>query len=541
MELSSHSGPVEVVVDGCNLSINDVVLVARMPGAFHVTLSRKSEQLMNQSVELKEKVIEDGLPIYGVTSGFGDSSTRKVHDDKAEDLQSNLIKFLSCGIGPVADADPIRATMIIRANCLARGYSGIRPEVVQLLLECLNCEILPLIPERGSVGASGDLVPLSYVAALLTGIGDVLEKGERADARAALARADLEPAVLRPKEGLALVNGTSFMSGFAALAIHDASELAFAADLCTALASRTLKGNPDHFDSFIFDQKPHIGTRRSADTIRVLLDDMNNDAMLLQKSRVGVVDSVYRDLEDPLQDKYSIRCAPHVIGVLHETIDWAEGLIEVEMNSCNDNPLFDTSAGMVRSGGNFYGGHVGQAMDSLKTAVASVGDLLDRQLELIVDEKFNNGLTPNLIPRFEHGSWNMGLHHGFKGMQLVASSLTAEALKSTMPATVFSRSTECHNQDKVSMANIAARDARTVVELVQQVCAIHLLGLAQAADLRCPGGGTLSRPLKSCYDLIRSVSPMLEYDRPLDEDIQLVAELVASGDIRRAVEAALEH
>jgi histidine ammonia-lyase/phenylalanine ammonia-lyase len=480
---------------------------------------------------VKHDLIAAGLPIYGVTAGFGDSNTRQVHADKAAALQENLLSFLNCGRGPSAPADVVRATMLVRANCLARGYSAIRPQVVELLLDCLNHDILPIIPERGSVGASGDLVPLSYVARMLIGEGEVQYGGRRTPAREALSDVGLGPVVLEAKEGLALVNGTSFMSGFAALAAHDATELAYTAELCTALASQVLCGNPAHFDDFLFRQKPHEGVVTSAGVVRELLGgDLDAGA---PAGDAGWQEIGYRQLDRPIQDRYSIRCAPHVVGALRDLLTWTNEMLRIEINSSNDNPLFDDASGAVMNGGNFYGGHVGLTMDSLKIAVASVGDLLDRQLELVVDEKFNNGLTPNLIPRFEPSSWNAGLYHGFKGMQLAASSLVAEALRWTNPATSFSRSTEAHNQDKVSMGTIAARDARSVVELVREVAAIHLLALCQAADLR--GLEHLSPATAAAHAMVRKLSPFLERDRPLEGDVDRVAHAIHTGELRRVV------
>src|SRR5439155_20867120 len=227
-----------------------------------------------------------------------------------------------------------------------------------------------------------------------------------------------------------------------------------------------------------------------------------------------------------LQERYSIRCAPQVIGVLRDTCEWVDRWITTEINSSNDNPLFDVEAGVARNGGNFYGGHVGQAMDSLKVALASVADLLDRQMELVVDEKFSNGLTPNLIAHFDPDDREAGLHHGFKGMQIACSAITAEALKDSAPATVFSRSTEAHNQDKVSMGTIAARDARTIVELVQQVAAIHLHALCQAADLR--GAELLSPATAAPFRRIREVVPFVDRDRRMDGDIHAIVDLIRS-------------
>ncbi|MFD5468653.1 histidine ammonia-lyase [Kitasatospora sp. NPDC127059] len=519
----------EVPLDGHALAVEDIVSIARDPSGRLVTLAAGAAEAIAASNALKHRLLDSGTPIYGVTSGFGDSSTRHVSKRKTALLQENLIRFLSTGTGPKARADVVRATMAVRANCLARGVSGVRPELVSALIDLLNADILPQIPERGSVGASGDLVPLSYLAAALTGEGTVTHQGRSKPAAEALADAGLTPFTLEAKEGLALVNGTSFMSGFAVLALHDARELAFTADLCTALTSQVLLGNPGHFAAFLFEAKPFDGMLDSAATVRAILrDDTGTDLGLLHP------DADFAELERPVQDRYSIRCAPHVTGVLRDTADWAHRLLSVEVNSANDNPLFDVATGSVGSGGNFYGGHVAQAMDALKTSVAGVGDLLDRQLALVVDEKFNNGLTPNLIPVLGPEDFEAGLFHGFKGMQITASSLAAEALKWTMPAASFSRSTEAHNQDKVSMGTIAARDARSVVELVQRIAAIHLISLCQAADLR--GLEVLSPPSRAAYDEVRAVCAFLDGDRPMDVDIERVAVLIQSGHLRRAVE-----
>ncbi|MBO0802341.1 MAG: aromatic amino acid lyase [Nocardiopsaceae bacterium] len=518
-----------LLIDGHSLTLADIAAVARHPGALRLELADDAARQMRLSDELKTRLVETGIPIYGVTSGFGDSNTRQIGKGKVEALQQNLIRFLGCGVGPYATREVVRATMLVRANCLARGHSGVRAEIAANLLGCLSHDILPLIPEQGSVGASGDLVPLSYIAALLTGQGTVLHDGVERSASEALREAGIEPLVLGAKEGLGLVNGTSFMAGFAALALQDAVELAYAAELCTAMTSSVLKGNPGHFAAFLFEQKPHEGVIDSARTIRRLLGVTNGR----DPEAANLAEDGFREMDDPIQDRYSIRCAPHVIGVLRDTVDWAGRWVTVEVNSSNDNPLFDVARRAVRNGGNFYGGHVGQAMDALKTAVASIADLLDRQLELVVDEKFNNGLTANLIHPVAPGSREAGLHHGFKGMQIAASSLAAEALKNTMPATSFSRSTEAHNQDKVSMGSIAARDARTVIVLTQQVTAIHLLALSQAADL-CGDKG-LSRAVRAARELVREVSPYIDSDRPMQGDIARVAQLVVSGAMRQAL------
>ena len=520
---------------GDTLTIEATAKFSRDPNGKNVRVDGRIDERIERSVALKHELIATRQPIYGVTTGFGDSAFRQISPDKSAALQSNLIDYHLNGSGPFAAPDVVRATLLVRANCLARGYSGVRREVVQRLIDLMRYDILPIIPERGSVGASGDLVPLCYLANVIKGAGEVLFGGEVRPAREILQRFELDPIVLEAKEALGLINGTSFMSGFAILAAHDAAELAIVADVCTALCSEALLGNKGHFDAVIHDQKPHPGQIASAARLRALLVgsglSRTHSQVLDSNPRLG--NQGFLTLDHSVQDRYSLRCAPHVIGVLYDTLSWVERWVEVEINSTNDNPLFDADTASVYSGGNFYGGHIGQAMDGLKLAVASVGDLLDRQLALVLDEKFNHGLTPNLIPRIDDDDFEAGLHHGFKGMQLACSSLAAEALKLTNPATAFSRSTEAHNQDKVSMGTIAARDARSVVELVQNIAAIHLLALCQAVELR--GAQDLGVGTRVVFDLIRDHVSFLDRDRRLDGDVNAVVKLIRDGAISGAL------
>src|SRR3954452_21816660 len=478
-DLLSNTG-IHLDLDGNHLTIDDAVSLARHGG--RCALSPQATQRVQATRALKHDLIAREIPIYGVTTGFGDSAHRQIAPSKAARLQQNMLRFLGAGTGQIASAEVTRATMLFRANCLAKGNSGVRLELVERLLELLNHDVLPLIPGRGSCGASGDLVPLSYVGRALAGETEVLYEDEVREAADVLAELGVEPLALEAKEGLALTNGTSFMSAFAVLAVTDARELAFLADLCTAMASQALMGNRGHSNAFPFGPKPHPGMIESAANIRALLDGsgLTHDAEeVLPLDGAG-----FQELARSVQDKYSIRCAPHITGALRDTLEWVERWVAIEVNSSDDNPLFDAGAGRVQSGGNFYGSHITQAMDALKIALANLCDLMDRQLELIVDEKFNAGLTPNLIPYFDPTDPEAGLHHGFKGMQLSCSALTAEALKLCNPASIHSRSTEAHNQDKVSMGTIAARDARTIVEILQHIAAIHLIAIAQALDLR---------------------------------------------------------
>jgi histidine ammonia-lyase/phenylalanine ammonia-lyase len=532
MKDASFATGFRLELDGGSLGVGDVVRVAR--GEAECVLSAGAVKKMEASNRLKHALIGRGIPVYGVTTGFGDSANRQISQSRAAKLQQNQIRFLGNGVGPISPPEVTRATMLLRANCLAKGNSGVRPELVERLLFYLNNDVLPLIPERGSCGASGDLVPLSYLAAVLVGEEVVLHGGRSIDAADVPAEHGLEPMVLEAKEGLALTNGTSFMSAFAALAAWDAAELAFVADLCTAMTSEALLGNRGHFDAFLQEQKPHPGQVESARVIRDLLagSGLSRDPEEVL-SADGLGERGFVELGRRVQDRYSVRCAPHVVGVLRDTLGWVTRWVGVEINASDDNPLFDSDGGQVHSGGNFYGGHMAQAMDSLKIAVASVADLMDRQLELVVDEKYNNGLTPNLIPRFDPDGPEAGLHHGFKGMQLASSAMTAEALKLSNPASVHSRSTEAHNQDKVSMGSIAARDARDIVILTQNVAAIHLIALCQALDLR--GSEGMSPKTKVVHDLVRSRVPFLDGDRRMEGDVKEIVDLVCSGELRDAV------
>ncbi len=527
----------QLELDGDSLTIEDLVAVAR--GGVTAALSRHAIPRIEAARELKRDLIAREIPIYGVTTGFGDSAHRQIAPSKTAALQHNLLADLGCGTGPVAAPDVTRATMLLRSNCLAKGNAGVRVELIERLLTLLNGDVLPQIPERGSCGASGDLVPLSYIGSALVGEADVLVHGDVRPAADVLAELELEPFELEAKEGLGLVNGTSFITAFAALAVADARDLADVSDLCTAMASEALLGNRGHFNAFLFEAKPHAGMLESARMIRGLLD---GSALALDSEKIFAGEDLdgrdYLELHRQVQDKYSIRCAPHVCGMLRDTLEWASRWVEIEMNSSDDNPLFDTGSGRVQSGGNFYGGHMGQAMDSLKVALANLCDLMDRQLELVVDEKFNAGLTPNLIRQVAPDDPEAGVHHGFKGMQLCCSAMTAEALKLSNPATVFSRSTEAHNQDKVSMATIAARDARSIVELAQNVAAIHLLAATQALDLRGPEKA--SPVTRAAHDIVRSRVPFMGGDRRMDEDIREVLELIRSGELSRLARAGAE-
>jgi phenylalanine ammonia-lyase len=513
-------------LDGTGLTIEDALDVSRRDRT--VRLSEDAVDAVRASRVLKEDLIAREIPIYGVTTGFGDSAHRQISPAKTGKLQQNIIRFMGCGTGPIAPPEVARVTMLLRANCLSKGNSGVRTELIERVLDLLNHDVLPFIPERGSCGASGDLAPLSYVGRALAGDGRVAFDGEERDAASVLSELGFEPFLLESKEGLALTNGTSFMSAFACLAVGAAKELADLADLMTAMASEALLGNRGHFNAFLFDAaKPHPGMVTSARNIRELLAESNLAADSDELFAGGMDGAHFRELDRRVQDRYSIRCAPHITGALRDVLTWVEQWMTIEINSSDDNPLFNVGGERVESGGNFYGGHVGQAMDSLKVALANLCDLIDRQIAHVVDEKFNRGLTANLIQRLEPTHPEAGLHHGFKGLQLCASAMTAEAMHLCHPTTIYSRSTEAHNQDKVSMGTIAARDARSIVELAQNIAAIHMLACCQALELR--GVDRCSPRTRAAFDILRERVPFLDRDRYVDVDIAATAELIRDG------------
>ncbi|HVP31508.1 MAG TPA: aromatic amino acid ammonia-lyase [Myxococcota bacterium] len=453
--------------------------------------------------------LESRRPLYGASTGVGASVVQEIPAALQAELPLNVLRLHGCGVGPILDETAAASVVAARAASLACGWSGVRPLVIERLCELVNLRVLPRIPALGSVGASGDLTPLSYVAALLVGEREASVGGREMPASEALAGVGLAPLALRPKESLSLMNGTSFMTGLGALAHGRAARFARLAAALTAATSDVVRGNPEHFDARIFAAKPHRGTVRCAAWIRADL------------VREGPEPEPLR-----LQDRYSIRCAPHVVGVLLDALDFARGLLEIELNGANDNPLVDPDSGEPLHGGNFYGGHVAFALDSLKTAVASVADLLDRQLVLLCDPATNGGLPENLVGA--SGPERVA-HHGMKAMQITASALAAEAQKLTLPASAFSRSTESHNQDKVSMGAIAAREALRTLELAETIAAIGVLAVCQAVDLR--GTEAVARGARALHAAVRKAVPMLRADRRQDEDVQRVLALLAAGEL----------
>ena len=447
--------------------------------------------------------------IYGVTTGFGANVRLEVGSDDAAQLARNLVQFHGCGTGTILGAEESAAIVATRLRSLCSGHSAVRPAVLRQLARLLELRILPAIPAEGSVGASGDLTPLSYLAAVVMGEREVLYRDEIRPTSEVFAEVGIEPLALGPKESLAIMNGTSVMTGLAAIAVHRADRLVALSSCLSAALCDVLDGNAAHFDARTHNAKPHHGQGRVAQLMRTWL----------------AYDPATHEHPEQLQDVYSIRCAPHVIGVLADALEPIGRWVQTELNGCSDNPLFDASTQTVLFGGNFYGGHIALAMDMLKTSVASVADLIDRQMQLLCSPAAgrSNNLPANLVPpRAQDGN----MRHGFKAMTISTSALAAEALKLTMPATAFSRSTESHNQDKVSMGTIAARDALRVLELTERTAAILLIALAQAVDLR---GSNVVASSARLRDLVRRDVTFTDDDRRFDLDIQAILRRMDDG------------
>ena len=489
-----------IPVGGARLRIEDVVAVALQEHGVELAADPGFRARVAASVAFLEELLRDGAEVYGVNTGYGDSCTVSIPAALVEELPLHLTRYHGCGLGQMLEPSQVLAVLVTRLTSLSQGYSAVRWELLEALAGLINHGILPRIPAEGSVGASGDLTPLSYIAAALVGEREVSFQGQVMPAAQALAQAGLSPLRLAPKEGLAIMNGTAVMTGLACLAFHRAEYLGRLCCRLTAFAAAGLRSNRNHFHPRLSELKPHQGQAEAAGWI---YQDLGGAPGLEEATRI--------------QDRYSIRCAPHVIGVLLDALPWIRRDLENELNSANDNPLFDGENKLLLHGGHFYGGHVAFAMDSLKTAVANLADLMDRQLALLVDARFNQGLPQNLSgavgPR-------AAINHGLKAVQIGASAWTAEALKLTMPASVFSRSTECHNQDKVSMGTIAARDCLRILELTEQVAAALVLATVQGLQLRRREGTLAVERLDGdAQDFFAAVSgslPFIEEDRPLD-------------------------
>jgi histidine ammonia-lyase/phenylalanine ammonia-lyase len=478
-----------------------------------IEVSSETYERVKKSQTILNKMISEKIPIYGVTTGFGDSCHRVVPPDSVKILQENLILYLSCGTGEILPTEAVRAMCLIRLNSMARGYSGISKELLDRMVLFLEQDILPQVPCEGSLGASGDLIPLAYYAQILQGKGKCFYQGEAHFTEEVLKKLDIKSYAFKAKEALAIVNGTSTMAGMLTYNLKMAEWIYSSMVIATSWNCMALGGRTEAFSPFINEiAKTNIGQGQVAQELRELLKEECYGSVRAQE--VKVIDHF---TEGFIQDRYSLRCVPQILGPIREQLDLSWNHLKHEINSVTDNPLF-TEDGQLELGGNFYGGYLCQSHDILKINMAHIADLLDRQLAMLIDEKSNRGLPANLIDTSTLPDEYKHCHQGLKGLHQAVSAITAEILQRSIPNGIFSRSSESHNQDKVSMGMGAAMSSYHQLQATMRIMTMHLIALTQALDLRkIQLKGERARSL---YNEIRNQIPVITKDTELGPQIQ---------------------
>ena len=497
---------------GEDLRVEDVWAVAH--GSAPAQLADEARTKMRAARELVDRAAHEGDGhTYGVNTGFGRFVSRSIPEELTAELQLRLLRSHACGVGDPYPREVIRAAMLLRANALAKGYSGARVETVELLLACLEHDVVAYVPSRGSVGASGDLAPLAHLALPLVGEGEAWFEGELLPGAEALSRAGLEPVTLAAKEGLSLVNGTQFMAALGALGIIRARRLARAADVACAVSFEALQGSRDGFLPEVQALRPLRGQAATAANVLRLVDG-------------SAINEAHRWC-DKVQDAYSLRCAPQVHGASRDLLDYVEATVATELNAATDNPLVFVEERRLISNGNFHGQPLAFALDALAMAVSELADISERRVERLVNPGLSDGLPAFLTV-------DGGLNSGFMIPQYVAASLVSENKTLCHPASVDSIPTSAGQEDHVSMGNAAGLKAWQVLANVEHALAIELLAATQAVEFLAPlepGVGT-----RVAHAFVRSLSPRLADDRPLAGDIAAVATAIRDGSLLAAVE-----
>ncbi|HEU4594628.1 MAG TPA: histidine ammonia-lyase [Pyrinomonadaceae bacterium] len=493
-------------LEGQNLTLEEVGRVAR--GAERVSLSAGARKRMEASRRTVERIIAEERVVYGVTTGFGKLSEHVIPPDALRELQINLVRSHSCGLGqPLSEAET-RALMLLRANVLAKGLSGARPLVAETLISMIERGVHPVIPEKGSVGASGDLAPLAHLALCCVGEGEAFFEGVRMEGAEALRRAGIEPLRLEAKEGLALLNGTQALTAVGGLALERAERLTRVADVAGAMSLEALRGLPAAFDERIHLARPHHGQVEVAARLRSLLEGSElNDPEAGGKRRV--------------QDAYSLRCMPQVHGAVRDALRHARGITEIETGGATDNPLVFAETDEVVSGGNFHGAPLALAFDYSAVALVHLGNICERRVDHLTNPDLNAGLPPFLTPQ-------AGVASGFMVAQIAAVALLNECKVLAHPASADNLPTDGGKEDHVSMGMTAANKLRRIVENVEYVVSIELLAAAEALEHR--DSPRLGRGVTRAREAVRAHAARLTHDRPLTPDIERVAEALRRGD-----------
>ncbi|HUP88564.1 MAG TPA: histidine ammonia-lyase [Longimicrobiales bacterium] len=494
-------------LEGNALRLHDVERIARGASS-NVKISNAARARVEASREVVERVIAENRVVYGISTGFGALAEVVIPPDRIRELQLNLIRSHAAGVGAPLAEDEVRAIALLRANVLALGHSGVRPKVVELLCALLNHRIHPVIPERGSVGASGDLAPLSHLALVLIGEGEAFFQGQRLPGAVALHKAGLEPLVLEAKEGLALNNGTQVQTGIGILAFQDVHRALETAEVAGAMSLEGLRGTPDAFHPAIQRARPHAGQTESATRLRTLL----------QRSEIR---ESHRDNDPRVQDAYSLRCMPQVHGAARQALAYAKQVLEIEANSATDNPLIFAEENLVLSGGNFHGQPVAQVLDIIAMVCADLAAISERRIARLIDPALS-GLPAFLVRE-------PGVNSGMMMPQIVAAALVADLRLKAHPASVDTIPTDNNKEDHVSMGQGAAIKLREAARLLETVIALELMTAAQALEFLKPlkpGIGVLR-----AHEIIRAKVPALDRDRQLSIDIEAMVQLVRDGDI----------
>lgn len=501
----------DCILDGRSLTVEEVVRVARDPSV-RVSLDPEARRALLESRHLVDRAIDSKQTIYGINTGFGKLANVRIPPDQLDQLQANLIRSHAAGIGSPLSRSVVRGVMLLRTNVLLRPTSGVRPELAEALVAMMNAGILPLVPEQGSVGASGDLAPLSHIGLALMGEGPVIaEDGTVLAARDALSRAGITPYRFRPKEGIAFINGTQAQTALLALMVHDANVLWRTSVGAAAMSLEALRGTPTALDPRIHDSRPHEGQIRAAALMRELLEDSQ-------------IRESHRENDPRVQDAYSLRCAPQVLGAVADAIRFAENTVRIELNASTDNPLVFEN-GDVISGGNFHGQPVAQALDILALTLTTLQAIAERRVERLVNPDLSQGLPAFLTE-------NPGLCSGLMMVQIAAASLVAESRSLAMPASIGSIPTDANQEDFVPMGMAAAFKAGRILTNAQRVVAAELLCAAQGLEFLkplIPGRG-----VARLYQRIRGLKPPvppLELDRPPAPDLERLAQAVAQGEL----------
>jgi histidine ammonia-lyase len=501
----------DCVLDGRSLTVEEVVRVARDPSV-RVSLDPEARRALLESRHLVERAIDSNQTIYGINTGFGKLANVRIPPDQLDQLQANLIRSHAAGIGTPLSRPVVRGVMLLRANVLLRPTSGVRPELAEALVAMMNAGILPLVPEQGSVGASGDLAPLSHIGLALMGEGPIIAPdGNVTAARDALARAGLTPYRFRPKEGIAFINGTQAQTALLALMVHDANVLWRTSVGAAAMSLEALRGTPTALDPRIHDSRPHEGQIRAAALMRELLEDSQ-------------IRESHRENDPRVQDAYSLRCAPQVLGAVADAIRFAENTVRIELNASTDNPLVFEN-GDVISGGNFHGQPVAQALDILALTLTTLQAIAERRVERLVNPDLSQGLPAFLTE-------NPGLCSGLMMVQIAAASLVAESRSLAMPASIGSIPTDANQEDFVPMGMAAAFKAGRILTNAQRVVAAELLCAAQGLEFLKPLNP--GRGVAMLYQRIRGLKPPvppLGVDRPPAPDLERLAQAVTQGEL----------